>query len=125
MKGKDAEAVLHDAIAEELKKKLKHQYRDIKINPAGEKLHEFNGQYPDIILSEHGMVLAVVEIETENSITEKPDKIKMWKSLAGSGARLILMVPKGMKPKLASMLWDGGLADKAALGSYEISINMP
>ncbi len=119
----DTEAVLHDAIAEELKKKLKHHYREIKSNPSGEKLHEFKGQYPDIILSEHGMVLAIVEIETENSIT--PDKINIWKSLAGSGARLILMVPKVMKPKLASMLWDGGLADKAALGSYEISINMP
>ena len=120
---KDTDAVLHDAIAEELKKKLKHLYRDIKSNPLGEKLHEFKGQYPDIILAEQGMVLALVQIETENSIA--PDKINIWKSLAGSGARLILMVPKGMKPKLASMLWDGGLADKVALGSYEISINMP
>ncbi len=120
---KDTDAVLHDAIAEELAKKLKHLYREIKINPSGEKLHEFKGQYPDIILSEHGMVLAVVEIETENSIT--PDKISIWKSLSGAGARLILMVPKGMKPRLASMLWDSCLADKVALGSYEISINMP
>jgi hypothetical protein len=120
---RDTDAALHDAIAEELNKKLKHLYRDIKINPFGERLHEFGGQYPDIILSEHGMVLAVVEIETENSIT--PDKISVWKSLADAGARLILMVPRSMKPKLASILWDSGIADKVALGSYEISINMP
>ena len=115
--------VIHDAIAEEVRKKLRHQYREIKLNPSGQRLHEFNGQYPDLILSEQGMVLALVEIETENSIT--PDKINIWKSLAGSGPRLILMAPKAMKARLASMLWDSGLAGKVALGSYEISINMP
>ncbi len=120
---KDSEAVLHDVVAAEIKKKLKHLYRDIKQNPSGEKLHEFGGQYPDLILSEQGMVLAVVEIETENSIT--PDKINVWKAMSGSGARLILMVPKGVKPKLSSMLWDTGLAGKVSLGSYEISIDMP
>ncbi|MDA8087338.1 MAG: hypothetical protein M0Z75_11620 [Nitrospiraceae bacterium] len=119
----ETEAVIHDAIAEEIRKKLRHQYREIKSNPSGQRLHEFNGQYPDLIFSEHGMVLALVEIETENSIT--PDKINIWKALAGSGPRLILMVPKTMKARLASMLWDGGLADKVSLGSYEISINMP
>ena len=119
----EKEAAVHDAIAEEIRKKLRHQYREIRLNPSGQKLHEFKGQYPDLILSEQGMVLAVVEIETENSIT--PDKINIWKGMAGSGPRLILMVPKTMKAKLASMLWDGGLADKVSLGSYEISINMP
>ncbi|MDA8388288.1 MAG: hypothetical protein M0Z58_06485, partial [Nitrospiraceae bacterium] len=119
------ENAVHDAIAEEIRKKLARQYREIKVNLSGQKqkLHEFMGQYPDLILSGHGMVLALVEIETENSIT--PDKINIWKGLAGSGPRLILMAPKPMKARLASMLWDAGLADKVSVGSYEISINMP
>lgn len=118
-----ADAVLHDAIAQELGKKLRHSYKDIKINLSGEQKHEFNGQYPDMILSGHGMVLAVVEIETGNSFS--PDKIGTWKQLSGAGARLIVMAPKGLKAKIASALWDGGMADKVSLGSYEITINMP
>ena len=119
----EAEAALHDAVEEEMKKRLRHTYRDIKANRAGQKTHEYKGLYPDMILSEQGMVLAVVEIETENSFN--PDRIALWKELAGSGARLMLMVPKSLKPRIAAALWDAGLADKAAVGSYEISINMP
>ncbi|MDA8156605.1 MAG: hypothetical protein M0Z52_09180 [Actinomycetota bacterium] len=119
----EAEAALHDAVAEELKKRLRHQYRDIKTNLSGQKTHEYKGLYPDMILSEQGMVLAILEIETENSFN--PDRIELWKQLAGSGARLMLMVPKSLKPRIASALWDAGLVDKAAVGSYEISIQMP
>lgn len=119
----DAETALHDAVAEELKKRLRHQYKEIKVNTGGQKTHEYKGLYPDMILSEQGMVLAVVEIETENSFN--PDRIALWKELAGSGARLMLMVPKPLKPKIAATLWDAGLVDKAAVGSYEISIQMP
>ena len=117
------ENAVHDAITEEIRKKLARQYKEIRANPHGQKLHEFKGQYPDLILSGHGMVIALVEIETENSVT--PDKIDIWKGLAGGGPRLILMVPKAMKARLAPMLWDAGLADKVSVGSYEISINMP
>jgi hypothetical protein len=119
----EGEAALHNAILEEIKKRLRFQYKDIKINPLGEKTHEFKSFYPDMILSEQGMVLAVVEVETENSFT--PDKIEAWKKLATSGARLILMVPKNLKAKITAALWDSGIATKVALGSYEININMP
>ena len=119
----EGEAALHNAVLGEMKKRLRFQYRDIKVNHLGEKAHEFKSFYPDMILSEQGMVLAVVEVETENSFT--PDKIETWKKLAGSGARLILMVPKSLKSKITAALWDSGIADKVALGSYEININMP
>lgn len=117
------QAALHDAIAQELRKRLRHRYRDIKMNLSGQRQHEFGGHYPDLILSEQGMVLALVEIETEGSFT--PDKIEIWKGLVGSGPRLILMVPKDIKAKLTGILWDSGLADRVSLGSYEITINMP
>lgn len=119
----EGQAALHDAIVEEIKKRLRFQYRDIKVNRSGEKKHEFKSFYPDMILSEEGMVLAVVEVETEESFT--PDKIEVWKKLSGSGARLMVMVPKGIKAKITSALWDTGIASKIALGSYEIVINMP
>ena len=123
MEADQSQGAVHDAIAEEVRKRLAREYREIKVNPHGRRLHEFMGQYPDMILSGHGMVVALVEIETENSVT--PDKINVWKALAGAGPRLMLMVPKAMKARLASMLWDAGLASKVSVGSYEITINMP
>jgi hypothetical protein len=117
------EKAVHDAIIEEIKKKLRFQYKDIKVNHLGEKSHEFKGFYPDMILSEQGMVLALVEVETEQTYSR--EKVDSWKKLVGSGPRLILMAPKGMKAKLTAALWDGGIADKVALGSYDITINMP
>ncbi len=118
-----SEHAVHDAIVEEIRKKLRHQYKEIKINLSGEKAHEFNGEFPDMVLSEHGMVLALVEVETENSFS--PDKIEVWRKLVSGGPRLMVILPKHMKAKLTSALWDSGIADKISLGGYEITITMP
>lgn len=119
----ETDKAVHDAIVEEIRKKLRSQYREIRVNHLGEKKHEFKGEYPDLILCEEGMVLAVVEVETENTFS--PDKMELWKRLSGSGARLMVIMPRGMKAKLASALWDSGIAEKVSLGSYDITISMP
>lgn len=106
-----------------LRDRLSRDYNEIKANPGGENENEFNGHYPDLILGNHGLVLALMEVETENSITS--EKAEEWKTLAGLGAKLILMVPKASKAKTVDLLWKQGLADKASVGSYEISVSMP
>jgi hypothetical protein len=64
-----------------------------------------------------------MEVETENSIT--PEKAEDWKTLSGLGAKLILMVPRASKAKAIDLLWKNGIADKASVGSYDITVNMP
>jgi hypothetical protein len=117
------EKLIHDWMVSYLKDRLSRDYNDIKTNLEGEKNNEFNGYYPDLILGNHGLVLAIMEVETKGSITqEKADK---WKTLSGLGAKLILMVPKASKAKIIDLLWKQGIADKASVGSYEINVSMP
>jgi hypothetical protein len=116
------EKLIHDWMVSYLKDRLSRDYNEIKINLEGEK-NEFKGHYPDVVLANHGLVLAVMAVETEGSIT--PDKADEWKALAGLGAKLILMVPKHSKAKAIELLWKKGLADKASVGSYELNISMP
>jgi len=88
-----------------------------------EKKNEYTGHYPDLILGNHGLVLALMEVETEGSIT--PEKADEWKALSGLGAKLILMVPKTSKAKVVDLLWKKGMAGKVSVGSYEIAVSMP
>lgn len=106
--------LLHDLIVDYLRQKLSKQYEEIKINPAGN---------PDLILANHGLTLAIVEVETESSIT--PEKVGKWKEMIQAGCKLILMVPKNAKAKAVELLWQNGIADKVGVGSYEIAVNMP
>ena len=105
-----------------LNERLSRDYNDIRINLEGDK-NEFNGRYPDLILGNHGHVLALMEVETKGSIT--PEKANEWKTLSGLGARLIIMVPKASKAKAVDLLWKQGLAGKVSVGSYDINISMP
>ncbi len=116
------EKLIHDWMVSHLRKKLSRDYTDIRINSANEK-HEFNGHYPDLILENHGLVLAVMEVETVQTISA--EKAEEWKAMAGLGAKLILMVPKKLKPKVLDILWKNGMADKASVGSYEMNVQMP
>jgi len=117
------EDLIHDWMVTYLQNRLSRDYDEIKINLTGHQENEFNGSYPDLILSNHGLVLAVMEVETEQSVT--PGRAAHWKTLAGQGAKLILMVPKQVKAKAVDLLWKEGLVDRASVGSYEISIQMP
>jgi hypothetical protein len=110
----ESEKLLHDLIVDRLKRKFSAQYREIEVNEGGA---------PDRVLANHGIALAVVEVETERTITK--EKAAKWKEMAGTGQKLILMVPKNAKVKAMELLWKEGIADRVGVGSYEIAITMP
>ncbi len=116
------EKLIHDWMVSHLKARLSRDYDEIKVNIEDEK-NEHDGFFPDLIMINQGMVLAVMEVETEGTINEK--KAAEWKKIAESGTKLILMVPKRTKAKVIDLLWKQGLADKASVGSYELNIAMP
>ena len=115
--------LIHDWTVSYLSRRLSREYDDVRVNLDGDKKSEFNGHYPDLILRNHGFVMAVIEVETEDSVTT--EKAGEWKSLSGLGAKLILMVPNSMKSKALDILWKAGIADRASVGTYGISVNMP
>ncbi len=116
------EEFFHDWLISYLQKRLARDYKEILANYQEDKKHEFNGHYPDLILANHGIVLAIMEVETEESLT--PERAERWKDLTGLGAKLILMVPAHARPKVMDLVWQTGLADKVGVGSYEINIKM-
>jgi len=110
----DNEQLIHDLIIDNLRHRFRREYSEIRVNPEGN---------PDLVLSNHGLVLAVVEVETESSITA--EKARRWKDLAQPGTKLIIMVPKNGRVKVMEMLWQQGIADRVGVGTYDIAINMP
>ncbi|MDX9715076.1 MAG: hypothetical protein RBT37_06585 [Dissulfurispiraceae bacterium] len=110
----DRENLVHDLIVEHMRQKLSKDYSSITLNPEGS---------PDLSLHNHGLTMALVEVETESSITRQ--KADIWKDLASSGSKLIIMVPRSSKVRATELLWDKGIMDKVSVGSYEIVINMP
>jgi hypothetical protein len=108
------EKLLHDLIVERLRGKFSGQYKEITIHPGGN---------PDIVLANHGLTLAVVQVETGESIT--PERAGKWKEMTQPGTKLVLMVPKNAKVRTMELLWKSGIADKVGVGSYEIVITMP
>ncbi|GAB4538800.1 MAG: hypothetical protein Fur0020_07730 [Thermodesulfovibrionia bacterium] len=117
------ERLFHDWIIAHMRQRLSRDYKEIRINLEGERKNEFKGLYPDLILGNHGMVLSVMEVETEGSLTDK--KAEEWKALSGLGVKLIIMVPKASRAKTLELLWRLGIADRVSVGTYEININMP
>lgn len=115
--------LIHEIILEQVRRKLSKDYKEIGINRAGEKRVEYKGHYPDMVLGNHGMILAILEVETPDSINEK--SAERWKTLSDLGVKLILMVPKDMKVKATDFLWQKGLIGKVSIGTYEIAITMP
>ncbi len=110
----DNEKLMHDLIVDRLRGRYSREYSEIKINADGG---------PDIVLASHGLTMAIVEVETDRSIT--PEKAAKWKELANSGSRLILVVPKASKVRTMELLWKEGIAERVGVGSYEIVISMP
>jgi len=117
------EDLIHDWMVSHLRDRLGRDYNDVRINQGEAKDNEFNGHYPDLILGNHGLVLAIMEVETASSITQ--GKADEWKTLSGLGAKLILMVPRTSKAKVLDLLWKQGIADRASVGSYELNVSMP
>ncbi|MBF0457533.1 MAG: hypothetical protein HQK99_06520 [Nitrospirae bacterium] len=119
----ESEKVFHNWLVTHLQNRLSRQYTEITCNLDGEEKHEFEGFYPDLILKNYGMAMAVVEVETEETINA--EKAKHWKSLSQKGVKLILMIPEKARSKVTGLLWDMGLAADVAVGSYDLRINMP
>jgi len=115
--------LIHEIILKQVKRRLSRDYKEISVNREGEKKVEYKGNYPDMILGNHGMVLAILEVETVESISEK--KAESWKALSDLGVKLILMIPKEMKVKVTDLLWANALMGKISIGTYEIAITMP
>jgi hypothetical protein len=116
------EAFFHDWLVSYLQGRLARDYKEIKANVGADKKHEFHGHYPDLILANQGMVLAIMEVETEETITA--EQAELWKEFAGLGAKLILMVPNHMRPKVMDLVLQKGLAGKVGVASYEITVKM-
>lgn len=117
------ENLTHEIILDQLRKKLSKDYKQIGINKKGEKKIAYKDHYPNMILGNHGMTLALLEVETEESISEKG--VDRWKALSKLGLKLIIMVPKEMKIKTTELIWNKGLVGKVSIGTYEIAIKMP
>lgn len=115
------EDFFHDWMVSYLKRKLGRDYKDLKAN-IGEQRYDFKGHYPDLILASHGMTVALMEVETEESLG--PEQAKRWKELASLGPKLILMVPAHTKTQVADLLWKEGLAGKVSIATYEVVIRM-
>lgn len=109
----ERDSLIHDLIVDYVIERLKRDYREIRRNPDGD---------PDLILANHGIVMAYLEVETEGSIN--PEKAKRWKELTKKG-KLILMIPKGVKVKVTDLLWQEGITGSVSIGTYEITISMP
>jgi hypothetical protein len=117
----ESEKIFHDWLLMYLKQKLSRDYTEILTNLKEE--NEFEGMYPDLILNNYGMMMGVVEVETENTITA--ERAKRWKQLSGKGVKLIVMVPERSRQKVMSLLWDEGIASSVAIGGYDLKVNMP
>jgi len=108
------EKLVHDLIVGTMRQRYAKEYKEIIVDP---------DTCPELILKNHGMVLAVVSVETEGSIT--PEKADQWKRIADEGAKLVLMVPKQSRVNVTDMLWQKMLTDRVSVGTYEIAISMP
>ncbi len=117
------EQIFHDWMIEYLAERLSRDFNDIKINVTGMKKHDFKGCFPDLILGNYGVTLAVMEVETAHSID--PEKISQWKTLSNLGVKLIIMIPKDLKSKVMDILWKEALVSKVSLGTYDLNINIP
>ncbi len=110
----DIDKLMRDMIIDRLRGRFAMEYKEIKVNVEGS---------PDIVLANHGLTVAVAEVETEKSIT--PEKAKKWKEMAQSGSKLILMIPKNAKVKVMQLLWEQGIADEVGVGSYLKIVTSP
>ena len=116
------EDLVHKIILEHLKKLLSRDFKEIRVNQLGEKTNAYKDHYPDMILGNHGMVLGLLELETEGSVSEKA--VERWRALSKLGVKLTIMVPKALKVKATDLIWNNGLMGKVSLGTYDIVIKM-
>lgn len=113
---------LREWLIRTLERRLGRDYKGLKAN-AGEKVHEYKGHYPDLILESHGVTVGLMQVETEETLQD-PERPKMWREMAALGPRLTLVVPSSAKAKVTEILWNEGLAGKVSLATYELVIRL-
>jgi hypothetical protein len=115
--------LVHELVLEHVRKKLSREYKEVAVNRKGEKKAQYEGYYPDVILGNHGIVLALLEIETADTLSEK--QAETWKAMSGLGVKLIVMIPKELRMRVTDLLWSKGIMDRVSVGTYEIAVHMP
>jgi hypothetical protein len=110
----DNEKLVHDLIVDTIKQKYIREYKEIIVN---------TNECPELVLKNHGIVLAVVSVETDSTIT--PEKADLWKNIVEKGTKLMLMIPKNARIKVTDLLWQKGIMDRVSIGNYEIAVTLP
>lgn len=109
-----SQTILRELVIEHLKERYSRQYSEIIVN---------KDTAPDIVLSNHGLKIAGIFVETDESLTKQ--KAEIWKSCLNDGIRIIVVVPSKSKTKITSILWDLGLMTDISVGTYDLTINTP
>ena len=118
----DDDLMFHNWVARTLRNRLSREYKEVFDNIEKQN-KDISGAYPDLIFGHHGFVIGAIEVETEKTISA--NKAVLWKAVATSGTKLVLMVPKKTVKQVTDLLWDAGVADRVSIGTYEVSIQMP
>lgn len=96
---------LHDRIISEVANVLNQKDFDIYTNPGQEKNAGIGDNFPDVIMVEKGTktVRFILEIETEESITQN-EANSQWKKYSNEiNATLYLVIPKQFLKKASSL----------------------
>ncbi|MCX8031655.1 MAG: hypothetical protein N3A59_08790 [Thermodesulfovibrionales bacterium] len=105
---------IKELIIKLIKNKLSKEYSEIRLNP---------NSYPDLILINHGFTVAVLQVETENTI--EAHNTQRWRQIVQDNPKVIIMIPSSCKAKLIELLWAEGIFDRVNIGTYDIVIKMP
>ena len=105
-----------------MEQKYSSAYNEISTNPGEERVCEFEGFFPDVLLGSYGQVVQIIEVETEATIDE--ERSGYWKALSELSVQLILLVPATSKARVTDLCWKCGLAGKVKIGTFEVSIRI-
>lgn len=109
-------------IEKSLKELLIHQIEQ-RLNKINQKVEPLSETPPEMKILSYGMTIGYIDIVTEKDL--KPERIEKWKNLVSKGEKLILLIPKEEKLRIADMLWKEGLAEKVSIGTFEINLFLP
>ncbi len=113
-KTSNQEIMLKNLVIEQLRARFSRQYSEVLVNVDA---------LPNLILSNHGLKIAALCVETEGSL--QGDRADAWRSIIGQGLKLVLVVPSRSKAKVTSLLWDYNLMTDVSVGTYELQVNVP
>lgn len=109
-------------IEKSLKELLIHQIEQ-RLNKINQKVEPLSETPPEMKILSYGMTIGYIDIVTEKDL--KPERIEKWKNLVSKGEKLILLIPKEEKLRIADMLWKEGFAEKVSIGTFEINLFLP